>query len=71
MMGITHEKQRSLSFNTTRGRTNLSHLVLAPEAGVMQWCVPVFIGCISVCFALDQLKEKQNYMQNKADHIFV
>ncbi len=53
------EKHISLSLKTTRGRTNLSHLVLAPEAGVMQWRVPVFIGCISICFALDQLKEKQ------------
>lgn len=46
--------------NTTRGRTNLSHLVLAPEAGIMQWCVPMFIGCISVSFALDQLERSRN-----------
>ncbi len=51
-------KQINFSFTTTRGHTDLSHLVLAPEAGIMQWCVPVLIGCISVCFALDQLKMK-------------
>lgn len=61
---ITHV-QISLLCNTTRGRANLSHQVLAPEAGIVQWCVPMFIGCISVCFALDQLKNKQtkDYMQ--------
>lgn len=29
--------------------------VLAPEAGIMQWCVPMFIGRVGVCFALDEL----------------
>ena len=54
LMGTTY-KIRKVS---TRGHTYLSHLVLAPEAGIMQWCVPVFIGCICICFALDQLKVK-------------
>lgn len=43
---------------STRGSTNLSHLVLAPEAGIMKWSVSVFISCTSVCFKLDQLQGK-------------
>lgn len=60
-----------LFFHTSRGGTHLSHLVLAPEAGIMQWCVSVLIGSICVCFALDQLKEREtkDYEQNKAGQI--
>lgn len=35
--------------------THLSHLLMSPEAGVVQRCVPVLIHCIDVCFELHQL----------------
>lgn len=47
-------------FVSTRGCTNLSHLVLAPEAGIMEWRVSMFISCTSVCFKLDQLQRRQH-----------
>lgn len=33
----------------------LCHLVLAPEAGIVEWCVSVLVDCIWVGFALNQL----------------
>lgn len=64
-------RQMRLCFSASRVCTNLSHLVLAPEAGIMQWCVSVLIGSICVCFALDQLKEREtkDYEQHKAGQI--
>lgn len=43
---------------STRGSTNLSHLVLAPEAGIMEWSVSMLISSTGVCFKLDQLQRK-------------
>lgn len=45
---------------STRGSTDLSHFVLSPETGIMQRCVSMFVGCISICFALDQLERNRN-----------
>lgn len=40
--------------------THLSHLVLSPETGIMQRGVSMFVGCIGVRFALDQLERNRN-----------
>lgn len=59
------EQLNELKFKTTGvgvgggGRTNLCHQVLSPEAGVMQWRVAVFVGCVGVRFALNQLQKRQ------------
>lgn len=50
---------------TTRGSPNLRHVIVAPEAGIMQWCVSMLIGWICVCFALDQLKEGERGLRAK------
>lgn len=47
----------------------LCHFILAPEAGVVEWCVPMLVDCIGVRFALNQLAhtgDKVRKMNNKA-----
>lgn len=37
------------------GNPHLGHLLLAPEAGIMQGGVPVLVHCVDVSFELDEL----------------
>lgn len=46
---------------------HLGHFILAPEAGIVERCVPVLVDCIGVSFALNQLagdKEKKKSYNN-------
>lgn len=39
---------------------NLSKLVIIPEAGVVQWCISMFIDCIDVGLVLQELWNQRN-----------